>query len=302
MKPTTAQRLALAFVSATFFVSAVHAGHPFIAADSYGNHVSMVSSNGVVEWSFGCKHPQDCWQLANGNYLFCHEGGALEMTPDKKIAWEYKAGTNTQIHACQPLPDGRVLVVENGPCRILELDRAGKIAKEIKLTPPPSNVTMHDQFRGTRKTLGGHYLVSRKGEHRVEELDGDGKTLRLILVPGDVHETVLLPDGHLLIACGEGHKVIELDANEKVVWSVEENEIPGHTLRLVSGLQRLPNGNTVICNYLGHGHLGEQAHVFEITKDKKVVWEVNDHANFKVINQIQLLDVPGDMTKGEILR
>jgi hypothetical protein len=302
MKPASLLRLALAFVSATFFVSTVRAGHPFIAADSYGNRVSVVSSNGVVEWSFDCKHPQDCWRLANGNYLFCHEGGALEMTPDKKIAWEYKAGTNTQIHACQPLPDGRVLVVENGPCRILELDRAGKIAKEIKLTPPPPNVKLHDQFRGTRKTVNGHYLVSRKGEHRVDELDGDGKTLYSIPVPGDVHETVLLPNGHLLIACGEGHKVIELDTDRKVVWSLDENELPRHTLRLVSGLQRLPNGDTVICNYLGHGHLGEQAHVFEVTPDKKVVWEVNDHTNFKVINQIQLLDVPGDPAKGEILR
>jgi hypothetical protein len=117
-----------------------------------------------------------------------------------------------------------------------------------------------------------------------------------------VHETVLLPNGHLLIACGEGHKVIELDTDRKVVWSLDENELPGHTLRLVSGLQRLLNGDTVICNYLGHGHLGEQAHVFEVTPDKKVVWEVNDHTNFKVINQIQLLDVPGDPAKGEILR
>lgn len=302
MKSTSALRLALAFFFATFFISTVRAGHPFIAADSYANRVSVISSNGAVEWSFNCKHPQDCWRLANGNYLFCHEGGALEMTPDKKIAWEYRAGTNTQIHACQPLPDGRVLVVENGPCRILELDRAGKIAKEIKLTPPPANVSLHDQFRGTRKTLGGHYLVSRKGEHRVEELDGEGKSLRSISVPGDVHETVLLPDGHLLIACGDGHKIIELDANEKIVWSVDENEIPGHTLRLAAGLQRLPNGNTVICNYLGHGHLGEQAHVFELTPDKKVVWEVTDQKNFKVINQIQLLDVPGDPARGGILR
>lgn len=276
--------------------------HPFICADSYGNKVSVVAADGHVEWSFNCQHPQDCWRLANGNYLFCHERGALEMTPEKETVWEYKAGTNTQIHACQPLPNGRVLVVENGPCRILEIDRAGKIAKEIKLIPPPPTVSLHDQFRGTRKTLNGHYLVSRKGEHRIEELDGEGETLRTISVPGDVHATVLLPNNHLLIACGEGHKVIELDADEKIVWSVEEKEIPGHTLRLVSGIQRLPNGNTVICNYLGHGHLREQAHVFELTPDKKVVWENADHKNFKVINQIQMLNVPGDASKGEVLR
>ena len=70
----------------------------------------------------------------------------------------------------------------------------------------------------------------------------------------------------------------------------------------MAGCQRLPNGNTVLCNYLGHGHLGEQPHVFEITRDKKIVWEFADHAHFKCVNQIQLLDVPGDVTKGEVLR
>ena len=87
-----------------------------------------------------------------------------------------------------------------------------------------------------------------------------------------------------------------------MVWSVDENEIPGHILRLVAGVQRLPNGDTVICNYLGHGHIGEQSHVFELTPDKKVVWEVADQVNFKVINQIQLLDIPGDPSRGEIWR
>jgi len=278
------------------------AQHPFICTDSYANKVSVVAADGKIEWEYACTHPQDCWRLPDGNYLFCHEHGALILTPDKKTVWEYKAGTNTQVHACQPLPDGRVLVVENGPCRILEIDRQGNIAKEIKLTPPPKSVNIHDQFRGVRKTKDGHYLVCRKGEHVVQELDGDGKSIREIKVPGDVHEAVLLPDGHLLIACGDGHKVIELDANEKVVWELNENDLPGNPLRLMAGCQRLPNGNTVFCNYLGHGHLGQQPHFFEITPDKKIVWEFADHKNFKTINQIQLLDVPGDVTKGEILR
>ena len=278
------------------------AGHPFLCTDSYAGKVCVVSDGGKVEWEYACKHPQDCWRLPNGNYLFCHANGALEMTPDHKTVWEYTAPEKTEVHACQPLADGRVLLVECGTSRLIEVDRAGKIAKEIKLTPPPSTVALHDQFRGVRKTQDGHYLVCRKGEHTVMELDGDGKVAREIKVPGDVHEVVPLPEGRLLITCGDGHKVIELDANEKVVWELNENDLPGHPLRLMAGCQRLPNGNTVFCNYLGHGHLGEQAHVFEITRDKKIVWEFADQIHFKVVNQIQLLDVPGDVTKGEIHR
>lgn len=278
------------------------AAHPFLCTDSAGGKVAVVSADGAVEWEYPCKHPQDCWVLPNGNFLFCHETGAMEVTRDKRIVWDYKAGEKTEVHACQPLPGGRVLLVECGPCRLIEVDRAGRIAKEIKLTLPPPTVKLHNQFRGVRKTVGGHYLVSRKGEQQIEELDGDGRSLRRIPVPGDVHEVLLLPDGHLLVSCGDGHKVIEFDADLKVVWELNENDVPGHPLRLMAGFQRLPNGNTIFCNYLGHGNLGKQPHFFEITRDKRVVWSFADHKNFKTINQIQLLDVPGDVTIGEILR
>jgi hypothetical protein len=290
----------LAILLLTF--SLARAAHPFLCTDSVAGKIAIVSAKGDVEWEVAYKHPQDCWMLPNGNILFCHVLGAIEMTREKKIVWEYKAAEKTEVHACQPLPDGRVLVVEAGPSRIIEVDRSGKIAKEIKLRVPAAPVKVHNQFRGTRKTKAGHYLVSRKGEQRVEELDGNGKSLRSFAVPGDVHEVIPLPNGHLLISCGDGHKVIEVDANEKVVWELSENEIPGHPLRLMAGMQRLPNGNTVFCNYLGHGHLGKQPHVFELTRDKKVVWSFEDHVHFKTVNQIQLLDVPGDVTKGEILR
>jgi len=122
--------------------------------------------DGTVEWEYACNHPQDCWALANGNFLFCHSGGAIELTRASKIVWEYKAGPDTEVHACQPLPEGRVLVVECGPSRLIEVDRAGHIAKEIKLTPPPATVSRHDQFRGVRKTKDGRYLVCARASMR----------------------------------------------------------------------------------------------------------------------------------------
>jgi hypothetical protein len=82
----------LTFLSVT---SAARAGHQFICTDSYAGKVCVVSTNTKVEWEHACKHPQDCWRLPNGNYLFCHSGDALETTPDKKAAWELQgAGEN----------------------------------------------------------------------------------------------------------------------------------------------------------------------------------------------------------------
>ncbi len=272
------------------------AAHPFLCCDHNGGKVCVVSAEGAIEWEYACKAPQDCWRLANGNYLFCFFSGAVEITPAKQTVWEYKAPEQTEVHACQPLADGRVLICECGTSRLLEVDRAGKIAKEIKLTTTPE-VKTHNQFRGARKTTSGHYLVCFKGEGKVVELDGDSRVVRAIKVPGDPHEVVALPDGHLLITCGDGHKVIELDADEKIVWELNEHDLPSNTLRLMAGCQRLPNGNTVFCNYLGHGHIGQQPQFFEVTRDKKVVWQFDDHVRFKTINQIFILDVPGDAVR-----
>ncbi|HEY6168733.1 MAG TPA: hypothetical protein VI454_11885 [Verrucomicrobiae bacterium] len=294
-----------AFLVLAVVTLSAHAARPFLCCDYGGGKVCVVSAEGKIEWQYDCKNPQDCWRLPNGNYLFCFVSGALEVTPtaEKKIVWEYKAPTDVkvEVHACQPLPDGKVMIVECGTSRIIEVDRAGKITKEIKLTTKP-DVKLHNQFRGTRKLANGHYLVCFKGEGKIVELDGGGKVLREIKVPGDPHEVVPLAKGGLLVTCGDGHKVLEFDAKEKVVWELNENDLPGNTLRLMAGCQRLPNGNTVFCNYLGHGHLGEQPQFFEVTRDKKVVWQFDDHAHFKTINQIQVLDVKGDVAKGEILR
>jgi hypothetical protein len=292
--------LVVLFIAATF---TARAAHPFLCCDYNGGKVCAVSSDGKIEWEYPCKSPQDCWRLPNGNTLLCFVSGAVELTPDKKVVWEYKAPADlkVEVHSCQPLPDGKVLIVECGTSRIIEVDRAEKIAKEIKLTTA-ADVKLHNQFRGTRKLANGHYLVCFKGEGKIVELDGDGKVLREIKVPGDPHGALALPDGHLLVTCGDAHKVVELDAQEKIVWELNENDLPGNPLRLMAGAQRLPNGNTVLCVYLGHGHIGEQPMVIEVTRDKKVVWQVDNHALFKTINQIQLLDVPGDVTKGEVLR
>ncbi len=276
----------------TLAVSIANAAHPFLCCDYNAGKVCQVSTEGKIEWEYPCKNPQDCWRLPNGNTLFCFVSGALEVTPDKRIVWEYKAPEKVEVHACQPLADGRVLIVEGGTSRIIEVDREGKIAKEIPLQTA-AEVKLHNQYRGTRKTADGHYLVCFKGEGKIVELDGDGKVLREVKVPGDPHEVLPLADGHLLVTCGDGHKVIELEDGGNIVWELNENDLPGNPLRLMAGAQRLPNGNTVFCNYGGHGHLAEQPLFFEITRNKEVVWQFADHTQFKTINQIQLLDVPG---------
>ena len=276
------------------------AGHRFLCCDNGLNKVFVVAADGSIEWEFPVEGGQDVWRLPNGNYLLSNVHGAQEVTPAKQVVWEYKAPAGTEVHTCQPLSNGCVLVGECGTKRLIEVDREGTIRKEIKIET--ATTTAHAQFRIARKLANGNYLVAQVGENLVREYDGDGKIVRTIPVPGNPFIGVRLPNGNTLIACGDGHQLIEVDPNDKIVWQIGENDVPGIPLRFVAGVQRLPNGNTVVCNWGGHGHVGEQPLIFEVTPDKRVVWQIADYAHFRTISNIQVLDVEGDVTKGEILK
>ena len=276
--------------------------HRFLCCDYNGDQVCIVGADGQIEWRVEAKHPQDCWLLPNGNVLFAYLNGAKEVTPAGEVAWEYRATTaGVECQAAQPLPNGNVLVVECGTSRLIEVDRQGLIAKEIALVTKPE-IKTHNQYRGARKLANGHYVVVFKGEAKVVELDGSGTVLREQPVPGDPHEVLVLKNGNWLVTCGDAHEVVEVDPAGQTVWRLGENDLPGNPLRLLAGAQRLPNGNTLLCNYLGHGHIGENPQVYEVTSDKRLVWSFADHANFKTINQIQLLDTAVDVIHGEIYR
>jgi len=197
------------------------------------------------------------------------------------------------------LPDGTVLVAECGLSRLVEVGRNGEVLKEIKIASQAKN--MGHQFRGTRRTTDGHTWVCLMDEQKIVELKPDGTLLQTIPVEGFPHAAIKLPNGNLLVTLGETGKVIELDNKQKIVWQLDKNEVLGNPLRLPAGCQRLPNGNTIVCNYLPGPFMGKQPQAFEVTRDKKVVWEFADHAHFKTVNQIYLLDLL-ERTNGGPLR
>ena len=296
----TVSALGLAVVGFDVGAAETSTRHRFLCCDYQGNKVAIVAADGSVEWEFTAQTPQDCWSLPNGNVLFCYRNGAKEVSPDKQVVWEYKAPAEAQCHSCQPITGGRTLVAECGLSRLVEVGRDGQVAREIKVASQAKD--MGHQFRGTRRTADGHYWVCLMDEKKIVELSPEGELLRVIPVDGFPHAAVKLPDGHLLITLGHAMKVIELDENLKIVWQLGESEVPGNPLRLPAGCQRLPNGNTIICNYLPGGFMGKQPQAFEVTRDKRVVWEFTDHARFKTVNQIYLLDAPSDGKKSEVLR
>lgn len=263
--------LRLAIVLGLAASGEVPAPRAFLCADYGRGRVVEVAADGTVAWEHPAPGVLDVWRLPNGNVLFSHRNGAKEVTREKKVAWEYAAPAGSEVVSCQPFPGGAVLLGECGPCRLLEVDRAGKVAREIRLSTTEKKA--HYQFRQCRRSAAGTIWVAFYGESVVREVDADGKTLRQIPAVNPFC-AIPLPDGNVLVGSGAGRRLFEVDREGKVVWQVEENDLPGNPLRFVAGVQRLPNGNTVFCNWGGFGHEGKQPQILEVTREKKVVWEV----------------------------
>jgi hypothetical protein len=286
-------------------------GYRVLAQDK--GRVAIVNARGDVEWEVDCKHnSHDIALLENGNLLLHTEPAkVVEMTPDKRVVWQHegqpKAPYNgrVEIHAFQRLADGLTMVAESGNRRLVEVDRTGKIVKEIPLHvahPHP-----HRDTRLARKLTNGNYLVCHEGDGAVREYDNRGKVvwsyaLDLAGRPRspdhgpeghgtEVFSALRLPSGNTLIGCGNGNRVIEVTPGGKIVWSIEQNELPGITLAWVTTLQLLPSGNVIV----GNTHAGEgNPQLFEVTRDKKVVWSFRDFQTFgNSLAAAMVLDVKG---------
>ncbi|NLX97170.1 MAG: hypothetical protein GXY83_13430 [Rhodopirellula sp.] len=262
-------------------------GRPIALADSGKNMIHILDSDGSLLWQYPAVKPRDVWVLPNGNVLFTQGTGVTEVTREQQIVWQYSFPQTSEIHACQPLADGSVMVAESGPMRVLEIDRHGKILKEVKLRSAETH--KHRQMRCCRRLPNGHYLVGQYFDGVIRQYDEEGAIVGDIR-HSDAHAGLRLPNGNTLCSFGDAHRLVEFDSLGKAVWSVEENDLPGCPLRFVGPAWRLANGNTIICNWAGHGYVGKQPQLVEVTAEKKVVGELFDYVRFGTISGFFVLD------------
>ena len=267
-------------------------GHRFACTDYTQGKVFIVSPDGKVEWEYDAPSCNDLWVLPNGNLLFNTGHGVREVTRDKRVVFDYQS--SSEIYACQRLPDGNTFIGECNAGRLLHVDPSARIVKEIRLLPAGQDGG-HAYMRNARWLANGHYLVCHYGDHVVREYDPAGQTVRDIPARGGPHSAIRLPNGHTLIACGDGpggSRVFEVNAAGTPVWEVARDELPGISLKFMAGLHRLSNGHTVMSNWLGHGQLGKAPHLIEVTPAKEVVWTFADHQTMRTVSSVQVLDEP----------
>ncbi len=300
VQPGRALRLLLSLFAAAGIRA--ESGPRFACTDYSAGKVFVVDGAGKVEWEYAAPHCNDLWVLPNGNLLFNTGHGVKEVTRAKETVFDYQS--KSEIYACQRLENGNTFIGECNSGRLLEVAPDGKVVKEVRLLPEGQDGG-HAYMRNARRLANGHYLVAHYGGQVVKEYDAQGQVVWSVPAPGGPHSVIRLPNGNTLIACGDmkpgGPRVFEADPAGKTVWEVKNDDLPGIKLAFMSGLQRLPNGNTLMSNWLGHGKFGTAPHLIEVSPDLQVRWTFADHQTMKTISSVQRLDVPGDVIKGEVL-
>lgn len=307
-------RLGLTAVVLAALTSSAFAGHRLITQGN--DKLAIVDADGKTEWEMKWGGIHDIHVLKDGHILV-QQGAAkvAEIDPKtKQVVWSYDSakqngneGKAIEVHAFQPLENGHLMIAESGVGRIIEVDRDGKIHKQLKLKvnhPHP-----HTDTRLVRKLANGNYLVCHEGDGFVREYDGkSGDVAWEYEVPlfgkqpkgghgpeafgNKCFAALRLANGNTLIATGNGHSVIEVTPAKEVVWKIEQNDLPGITLAWVTTLEVLPNGNYMI----GNCHAGEgQPLLVELDpKTKKVVWQFDQFPKFgNSVPNSQILDVTG---------
>ena len=258
--------------------------HSFLGAGK-ANRVVIVGEDGKVQWRFDMP-ASDGWVLSSGNVLLAlygtkgfPNGGVVEVErKTKKIVWSYK-GQQKEISTVQSLGSGKYLVAELGPQpRAIVINRKGEILKSTPLACQKKN--FHMQTRMLRALPNGNYIAPHLLDFAVKEYNPDtGKVLRSF--PTDDRGRakrdwpftgIRLANGNTLIGCTNGNRIIEVDAKGKIIWSVDNKDIGENLFDDACGVQRLPNGNTVITSYHAKG---DAVKLFEVTREKKVVWRYN---------------------------
>lgn len=288
------------------------ARHPFLYAGEWDTRKPEAQSmflvrDGKVAWQYsipmktpsgGTQEFDDATMLTNGNVVFSKMSGAGMISPDKKILWEYSAKAGTEIHSCQYIGLGRVLIMVNGnPARAMMIDTTtGATEKELVIPTPVTGT--HGQFRHIRMTKAGTLLVPHLGENKVVEYDWSGKVLWTVPAKSPWH-AVRLKSGNTLIAGDWSRYAREVNPKGETVWEFTQADVPDYKLGNVQTADRLANGNTVVCCWIaGDSNTTNwpgTVQVFELTPEKKIVWALSSWKNPDLgpATGIQLLDEPG---------
>ena len=227
--------------------------------------------------------------LKNGNVLYAYGGsvtGVQEVDHSHKVVWNYQAKCE-QVLGFSRLPNGNILVGEQGPCQAVEVNRKGEV---VRTTPLITNEKpAHRQCRSIHRLSNGNILACHEADATVREVTPEGKLVWEYGPVENVFEAIRLKNGNTLIGAGTQARLIEVTADKRIVWEFGAKDAPELGLNWITGIQTLRNGNLVVANFL-RGKEGKGVHAFELTKKKKVVRIFDNHQLSTLVTMVKYLD------------
>ena len=278
------------------------AQHPMLYAGEGYNNILLVNDGKVIWNYFTGPHGEidDVWLESNGNVLFAGQFDVSEVTPQKEVVWHYQPLPGTEVHSCQPIGLDKVLMVVNGlPPKLMIVNKAtGTVEVEHdlpaeSLTDPK---TVHPQFRRIRMTAKGTFLVPFLRMGKVIEYDKDFKAIWTYDIPTP-WAAARLHNGNTLITDEHDKLVREVNPKGGTVWELTQADLPADVvLHNLQTAERLANGDTVVFSSTGGVKKEERNSIIqavEVSRDKKVVWVLQDWKNLGPATTAQFLDQPG---------
>ena len=275
--------------------------------------ISPDHPDGKVEWS----HPantREGWVLPDGNVLLALSrgdggagGAAVEIERGRdgaadRVVWRYD-GTQEEVNSIQKTAEGTYVLTEAGPNpRLLEIAADGTVKVEFPLACQKANG--HMQTRMSRKQPDGTYLCPHLFDFAIIRYDATGKELGRISTRDPAapelntwpFTAITLADGGILAGLTNGNRVVEFDKEGKIRWQIDTSVVDG-AIADACGIQRLPNGNTMIASY----HVGKHGErLVEVSPERKVVWAWK--ADVPAVHHFQVLSIDGEDLAGPPLR
>ena len=276
-------------------VTHLHAGPELLFTAEKTSRIVQFNAQGEISWEFSpAPIARDVWRLPNGNILFPYsisngvnnaETGVMEVSPQKKIVWQFK--THGQVYSCQRMANGNTLVGATQQGKVLIVAPDGKIVSSITIKNAAAG---HSSMRNVRALADGHFLVAEESAKCAREYDAQGTLLREFKTSFPVYSAVRLPNNHTF-TCGK-LGMMEFDSAGKPVWSMTDKDVPELGIRWFAGVQILPGGTIFICN------AGGKIPFAEINRAKKIVWKPEPGQYMAGAGHgIQVLSTTGEVLK-----
>ncbi len=263
----------------------------FLIADQFNNRVIEVDPAGKILWHFG-RGPNDVSASSiigvndaqrvgeltlmagtgapAGSEPACPNGCAdnrvILVDPSGEIVWQYGkfgvtgAGRNELSSPVQNtwLPNGHVLITDQGNQRVIEVERRTKtIVWQYGTTGVAGSGPNQLQDPNSAELLAnGHVLISDENNNRAIEVNRAHQILATYTAHGTVNGVAFasrLPDGHILITDSNNNRIVEVDAADNLVWEYATNTEPASNPDpLPTRAVRLKDGTTLISDQFNH--------------------------------------------------